>query len=75
MVGGPQVVVDQQLEEGEGQVGLGVGGDLPYLLQKFLDGVVRLRNFVVFAVENRHIEAEVVELAHLLTIHYSTSYQ
>ena len=75
MVGGSQVVVDQQLEEGEGQVGLGVGGDLPHLLQKFLDGVVRLRNFVVFAVEDRHIEAEVVELAHILAINYSTSYQ
>ena len=75
MVGGPQVVVDEELEEGEGEVGLGVGGYLPHLLQKFLDGVVGLRNFVVFAVKNRHIKAKIVELTHILTIHYSTSYQ
>ena len=67
--------MDEELEEGEGEVGLGIGGYLPHLLQKFLDGVVSLRNFVIFAVENRHIEAEVVELAHILAINYSTSYQ
>ena len=67
--------MDEELEEGEGEVGLRVGGYLPHLLQKFLDGVVGLRNFVVFAVKNRHIKAKIVELAHILAVHYSTSYQ
>ena len=48
---GAEVVVEEQFDEGQGQVGLRVRRDYPHLLQQFLDRVVGLCDLVVPAVD------------------------
>ena len=61
----------QQLDGREGEVGLGICGDLSHLLEEFLDGVVGFGDFVVFAVEDGQVVAEVVVGGHLFEVDLS----
>ena len=64
----PQIIVSQQFNHRQRQVGLRIRRNHPHLLQQFLNRSKGLRDLIVLAMENRHVEVEVVAEVHSLKV-------